>query len=74
MSAAESGGYMLPVVYAIATGLPVVLAAWVLAYSVASLGRFYNAMLTFQRIFNSIVAVAFIAIGMYYLLQNQGII
>ena len=74
MSAAESGGYMLPVVYAIATGLPVVLAAWVLAYSVASLGRFYNAMLAFQRWFNRIVAVAFIAIGMYYLLQNQGII
>ena len=45
-----------------------------LAYSVASLGRFYNAMLTFQRIFNRIVAVAFIAIGIYYLLQNQGII
>lgn len=31
MSAAETGGYLLPVVYAIATGLPVILVAWVLA-------------------------------------------
>ena len=74
MSAAENGGYMLPVVYAIATGLPVVLAAWVLAYSVAGLGRFYNAMITFQRLFNHIVAVAFIVVGIYYLLQYFGII
>ena len=28
MSAAEPGGYLLPIVYAVATGLPVILVAW----------------------------------------------
>ena len=42
LSAAETGGYLLPVIYAIATGLPVILVAWILAYSVAGLGKFYN--------------------------------
>ena len=37
LSAAETGGYLLPVIYAIATGLPVILFACILAYSVAGL-------------------------------------
>ncbi len=40
LSAAETGGYLLPVIYAIATGLPVILFAWILAYSVAGRGSF----------------------------------
>lgn len=44
MAAAESGGYILPMAYAVATGLPVVAVAWILAYSVAGLGKFYNQM------------------------------
>lgn len=66
MSAAESGGYLLPVVYAIATGLPVIIVAWLLAYSVARLGKFYNRMQVFERWFRKVVAVLFISVGMYY--------
>lgn len=66
MSAAESGGYLLPVVYAIATGLPVIIVAWLLAYSVARLGKFYNRMQVFERWFRKVVAVLFIGVGMYY--------
>ena len=66
MSAAESGGYLLPVVYAIATGLPVIIVAWILAYSVARLGKFYNRMQVFERWFRKVVAVLFIGVGVYY--------
>ena len=66
LSAAEAGGYLLPVVYAIATGLPVILAAWVLAYSVAGLGKFYNRIQAFEKWFRKIVAILFIAVGIYY--------
>ena len=66
LSAAEAGGYLLPVVYAIATGLPVILVAWVLAYSVAGLGKFYNRMQIFEKWFRKIVAILFIAVGIYY--------
>ena len=52
MSAAEPGGYLLPIVYAVATGLPVILVAWILAYSVAGIGKFYNRIQVFQKWFN----------------------
>lgn len=66
MSATETGGYLLPAVFALATALPVVAVAWILAYSVAGLGRFYSRMQTFQKWFNRIVALLFIAVGIYY--------
>lgn len=66
VSAAETGGYVLPVVFAVATGLPVIIVAWILAYSVASLGKFYNRIQVFQQWFSKVVALLFIAIGIYY--------
>ena len=66
MSAAETGGYLLPIVFAIATGLPVIIVAWILAYSVAGLGKFYNRIQVFQKWMNKIIALLFIAVGIYY--------
>ncbi len=70
MSAAEPGGYLLPIVYAVATGLPGILVAWILAYSVAGIGKFYNRIQVFQKWFNRVVAVLFIAVGIYYAYIN----
>lgn len=70
MSAAEPGGYLLLIVYAVATGLPVILVAWILAYSVAGIGKFYNRIQVFQKWFNRVVAVLFIAVGIYYAYIN----
>ena len=66
MSAQATGGYFLPIVFAFATGLPVIFVAWFLAYSVAGVGKFYNRMRVFQRWFNMIVAILFIIVGLYY--------
>lgn len=66
MAAAETGGLLLPVVFALATGLPVMVVAWILAYSVAGLGRFYQRMQIFQRWINIIIGLLFIAVGIYY--------
>jgi threonine/homoserine/homoserine lactone efflux protein len=70
MAAAETGGYLLPVVFALATGLPVIVVAWILAYSIAGLGKFYNRMQVFQKWFNRVVAVLFIVVGIYYAIIN----
>lgn len=74
MSAIESEGYLMPVVFALATGLPVMLVAWLLAYSVAGIGKFYNRVQIFQKWFNRIVAILFILLGIYYGFLNLGII
>ena len=66
MAALETGGYLLPVVFAIATALPVIIVAWILAFSVQSIGSFYGTMQTVQKWLNWIVGGLFLAIGLYY--------
>lgn len=68
MSAAETGGVLLPFIFAIATGLPVIIVAWILAYSVAGLGKFYHRIQQFQKYMNIIIALLFIAVGIYYII------
>jgi cytochrome c biogenesis protein CcdA len=59
-------GLFLPLVFAIATGLPVIIVAYLLAFSLSSLGGFYNKVKIFEKWFRRIVAVAFILVGIYY--------
>lgn len=74
MSATESGGYFLPVVYAIATALPVLVVAWVMAFSMSSIGKVYGMLQVFQKWLNRLVGVTFVAVGIFYLLQYWGVI
>jgi cytochrome c biogenesis protein CcdA len=66
MSAQATAGYLLPIVFALATGLPVIIVAWILAFSVAGVGKFYNRMKAFQKWFNLVVAILFILVAIYY--------
>lgn len=66
MSASAAGGYALPAVYALATGLPVVAVAWIIAYSMGSIAGFYQKMQVFQKWLNRSVAALFIIVGIYY--------
>ena len=65
MSASATGGYTLPAVYALATGLPVVVVAWIIAYSIRNIAGFYHKMQVFQKWFNRLVAALFIFVGIY---------
>jgi len=67
LSVTASGGYFLPVVFAIATGLPVIIFAWILAFSLSSVGKFYNKLKSFELWFRRVVAVIFILVGLYYM-------
>lgn len=67
MTVAAPSGLLLPPIFAIATGLPVIVIAWIIAYSMSNLGKFYNKMNTFQKWFKRIVAAIFIVIGIYYI-------
>jgi len=60
-------GLYLPVVFAIATGLPVIIFAWLLAYAVGNVGKLYNQIKTFELWFRRVVAVLFILVGVYYI-------
>ena len=66
MSATATAGYLLPAVFAIATALPVLAVAWLLAFSVQQVGSFYGKVKTIQKHLNRIAGLLFIAIGLYY--------
>lgn len=66
MSATAPAGYLLPVLFAVATALPVLAIAWILAFSVNRISSFYGKMKTFQKWLNLAVGVIFVIAGIYY--------
>jgi cytochrome c-type biogenesis protein len=69
MTVASSSGLYLPVIFAIATGIPVIILAWVLAYTVSGVGAVYNNIKSFDLWFRRIVSVLFIIVGIYYIIR-----
>ena len=68
LTVSSASGLYLPIVFAIATGIPVIIFAWLLAYSVGSIGGVYNKLRSFEIWFRRVVAVLFIGTGLYYLI------
>lgn len=66
MTIQSVSGLYLPLVFAIATGIPVIIFAWLLAFSVGSVGSFYKNIKVFEIWFRRVVAVVFIAVGIYF--------
>jgi len=66
MTISSASGLYLPLFFAIATGIPVIIFAWLIAFSVGSIGNVYNKLKTFELWFRRIVAVLFIVVGAYY--------
>jgi threonine/homoserine/homoserine lactone efflux protein len=67
ITVASASGLYLPVLFAIATGLPVIIFAWLLAYAVGNVGKLYNQIKIFELWFRRVVAVLFIVVGIYYI-------
>lgn len=70
MTVASAQGLYLPLVFAIATGLPVILFAWMIAYAVGSVGSIYNKIKVFELWFRRVVAVLFIGVGIYFIINT----
>ncbi|HET7732849.1 MAG TPA: aromatic aminobenezylarsenical efflux permease ArsG family transporter [Paludibacter sp.] len=68
MTVASASGLYLPILFAIATALPVILFAWLLAFAVGNVGKLYNQIKTFELWFRRIVSILFIGVGVYYLI------
>lgn len=69
MTVSSSGGFLLPLVFAIATGIPVIIFAWLLAFSVGSIGQLYNKIKAFEFWFSRVIAIVFILVGVYHILS-----
>ena len=62
-------GIIIPAVFAIATGLPVIILSIILVYSFSKLGAILNKIQTFEKWIRKIVAIIFMLIGIYYTLS-----
>ena len=67
---ASPSGLLLPPVFAIAAALPVIIASWLIAYSISNVGKFYNSMKSFEKWFKHIVSAVFIIVGIYFIVIN----
>ncbi|MBT3207250.1 MAG: sulfite exporter TauE/SafE family protein [Bacteroidetes bacterium] len=65
MTVGSASGLILPFVFAIATGIPVIIFAWLIAFSVGTIGNLYNKIKVFETWFRRVIAVVFIVIGIY---------
>ncbi len=68
MTVTSASGLYLPVVFAIATGIPVIIFAWLIAYTVSNVGSLYNSLKTFEIWFRRVISVLFIGVGIYYVI------
>jgi len=68
MTVSSASGLFLPLIFAIATGIPVIIFAWLIAFSVGSIGNVYNKLKNFELWFRRIVAFLFIGVGIYYMI------
>ncbi len=66
MTIGSASGLYLPVVFAVATGIPVIIFAWLLAYTVSGVGKLYHRLKTFEIWFRRVISIVFIGVGTYY--------
>lgn len=66
MSVTATVGWLLPVLFAVATALPVLVVAWILAFSVEKVGEVYGKIQTVQKWLNIVVGTLFVIVGIYY--------
>ncbi|WP_439183245.1 aromatic aminobenezylarsenical efflux permease ArsG family transporter [Carboxylicivirga taeanensis] len=67
MTISSASGLYLPFIFALATGIPVIIFAWLIAYSIGSIGSLYNKMKAFEIWFRRVIASLFIITGAYFI-------
>ena len=68
MTISSASGLYLPVMFAIASGIPVIVFAWLIAYTVSGVGKLYNRIKIFEKWFRRVISVVFIGVGIYYII------
>lgn len=62
----NASGLYLPIIYSIGTGIPVIIFAWLIAYTVSGVGGLFNKIRIFETWFRRVIAVLFLGVGLYY--------
>jgi cytochrome c biogenesis protein CcdA len=68
MSISSAEGLYLPIIFALGTGLPVMLFTYLLAFAADRVGLFYNRITKIEKLMRKIAGIVFIITGIYYVL------
>lgn len=60
-------GLAMPILFSLGTGLPVILFAFVIAFSMEKLGMYFKAITKIEKIMRILAGVTFIVTGLYYI-------
>ena len=60
-------GLTLPIVFSIGTGLPVILFAFVIAFSLEKLGKYFKVITQIEKVMRIVAGITFILTGLYYI-------
>jgi len=67
MTLSANEGLALPIVFALGTGLPVLFFAFVIAFSLEKLGKYFHAIRKVEKVMRLIAGFTFILTGLYYI-------
>ncbi len=67
MTLSADAGLMLPIVFSFGTGLPVILFAFVIAFSMEKLGMYFKAVTKIEKVMRIFAGLVFIITGLYYI-------
>ncbi len=73
MTIASADGLYLPIVFALGTGLPVILFTYLLAFTAGKIGAFYSRITKIEKAMRTVAGVVFIITGLYYISIFVGI-
>ena len=68
MTVASADGLYLPLIFALGTGLPVLLFTYLIAFSMEKVGKYFNAIQRVEKVMRSVAGAVFLLTGMYYAL------
>lgn len=61
-----SDAFLIPSLFAFATGLPVIIFSFILTFSVSKLGKVMKKVQTFEKYIRYFIAIIFFVVGIYY--------
>lgn len=60
-------GLHIPIAFSLGTGLPVILFAFVIAFSLAKLGKYFKVITQIEKIMRIVAGITFVLTGLYYI-------
>ena len=67
MTLSATAGLALPAVFSFGTGLPVILFAFVIAFSIDKLGMYFKVITKVEKVMRVVAGLTFILTGLYYI-------